>query len=127
MNSYREHGFQGWFNFLDPAVRFGDLHFAAPGQTHAQEMIDRHAEFQANGWMLPPLPLLKFSADEAEMQSELLAPIETFVDENVLRFILGTRPIAEYEDFVQEVEDLGAQSLVDLYNAAVARWHAAMS
>ena len=61
------------------------------------------------------------------MQSELLAPIETFVDENVLRFILGTRPIAEYEDFVQEVEDLGAQSLVDLYNAAAARWHAAMS
>ena len=77
--------------------------------------------------MLPPLPLLKFSADEAEMQSELLAPIQTFVDENVLRFVLGTRPMAEYEDFVQEVEDLGAQALVDLYNAAAARWHAAMS
>jgi putative aldouronate transport system substrate-binding protein len=127
LNSYREHGFQGWFNFLDPAVRFGELHFAAPGQTHAQDMIDRHDEFQANGWMLPPLPLLKFSVDEAEMQSELLAPIQTFVDENVLRFVLGTRPMAEYEDFVQEVEDLGAQALVDLYNAAAARWHAAMS
>ena len=35
--------------------------------------------------------------------------------------------MAEYEDFVQEVEDLGAQALVDLYNAAAARWHAAMS
>lgn len=122
MNSYREHGFQGWFNFLDPEIKFADFYTAGPGQTFSKDMIDRHETFNANGWMLAPLPLLKFTEAEAEQQADLLTPIQTYVDENVLKFILGTRSLVQYPMFVAEVEKLNADALLKLYNTAAARW-----
>jgi putative aldouronate transport system substrate-binding protein len=63
----------------------------------------------------PPAPL-----DEMELeQASLLAtPIKDTVDTNTLRFIMGDRDIAEWDDYVAELESQGLQQYVDLINTA---------
>lgn len=63
----------------------------------------------------PPAPL-----DEMELeQASLLAtPIKDTVDTNTLRFIMGERDIAEWDDYVAELEAQGLQQYVDLINTA---------
>lgn len=63
----------------------------------------------------PPAPL-----DELELeQASLLAtPIKDTVDTNTLRFILGERDIAEWDDYVSELDAQGLATYVDLMNTA---------
>ncbi|WP_211228574.1 extracellular solute-binding protein [Glycomyces tenuis] len=63
----------------------------------------------------PPAPL-----DELELeQSSLLAtPLKDTVDTNTLKFITGDRDIAEWDDYVAELEAQGLAEYVDLMNAA---------
>jgi multiple sugar transport system substrate-binding protein/putative aldouronate transport system substrate-binding protein len=63
----------------------------------------------------PPAPL-----DELELeQASLLAtPLKDTVDTNTLRFIMGERDIAEWDDYVAELEAQGLQQYVDLINTA---------
>jgi multiple sugar transport system substrate-binding protein/putative aldouronate transport system substrate-binding protein len=67
----------------------------------------------------PPAPL-----DELELErSALLAtPIKDTVDTNTLRFILGERDIAEWDDYVAELEAQGLRDYVDLINGARERF-----
>ncbi|THV29169.1 extracellular solute-binding protein [Glycomyces paridis] len=67
----------------------------------------------------PPAPL-----EEAELeQASLLAtPIKDTVDTNTLKFILGERDIAEWDDYVAELEGQGLQQYVDLINGARERF-----
>ena len=67
----------------------------------------------------PPAPL-----DEMELeQASLLAtPLKDTVDTNTLRFIMGERDIAEWDDYVAELEAQGLQQYVDLINTARERF-----
>jgi multiple sugar transport system substrate-binding protein/putative aldouronate transport system substrate-binding protein len=67
----------------------------------------------------PPAPL-----DEMELeQASLLAtPLKDTVDTNTLRFIMGERDIAEWDDYVAELEAQGLQQYVDLINGARERF-----
>jgi len=63
----------------------------------------------------PPAPL-----DEMELeQSSLMStPLKDTVDTNTLKFIMGERDIAEWDDYVAELEAQGLQAYVDLIQGA---------
>lgn len=67
----------------------------------------------------PPAPL-----DEAELeQASLLAtPLKDTVDTNTLRFILGERPLSEWDAYVGELESQNLQGYLDLINGAHQRY-----
>jgi multiple sugar transport system substrate-binding protein/putative aldouronate transport system substrate-binding protein len=67
----------------------------------------------------PPAPL-----DEMELEraSLLATPLKDTVDTNTLRFIMGERDIAEWDDYVAELEAQGLQQYVDLVNTARERF-----
>ena len=69
----------------------------------------------------PPAPL-----DEAELeQASLLAtPLKDTVDTNTLRFILGERPLSEWDAYVGELESQNLQGYLDLINGAHERYAA---
>ena len=43
---------------------------------------------------------------------------DTLVSTESLKFIMGTRPLSEYSDFVEELKALGAESVEEIYNEA---------
>ncbi|GAB3235328.1 extracellular solute-binding protein [Glycomyces halotolerans] len=67
----------------------------------------------------PPAPL-----DELELEraSLLATPLQDTVDTNTLKFILGERDIAEWDDYVSELEAQGLGDYLDLINGARERF-----
>lgn len=67
----------------------------------------------------PPAPL-----DELELEraSLLATPLQDTVDTNTLKFILGERDIAEWDDYVSELEAQGLADYLDLINGARERF-----
>ena len=67
----------------------------------------------------PPAPL-----DDAELEqaSLLSTPLKDTVDTNTLKFILGDRPLDEWDAYVGELEGQNLQGYLDLINGAQQRF-----
>ena len=64
----------------------------------------------------PPL-----TSEELERVKEIKTRCDTIMTPNVVSFITGKRPLAEYDAFVAELKRAGAEDLEGLYNTALAR------
>lgn len=63
----------------------------------------------------PATPLQLEQIDEAKLYKSTL---RDFVNSEMEKFIFGKRSIDDFDGFVQECNDQGAQTLVDMYNAS---------
>ncbi len=80
-------------------------------------------QFQDGGSMTDPIPAAVLNQDEVSTVAQYGTPLDTYVSEETQKFIEGTRPLNddEWAKFTQQVKDLGAQQVVDAYNAALSR------
>ncbi|SKC76713.1 ABC transporter substrate-binding protein [Krasilnikoviella flava] len=67
----------------------------------------------------PPAPL---DDTELEQASLLATPLKDTVDTNTLKFILGDRPLSEWDAYVTELEGQNLQGYLDLVNGAQQRF-----
>lgn len=83
------------------------------------EYMDRVLESRTPRDPFPPAPL-----DDAELEqaSLLSTPLKDTVDTNTLKFILGDRPLSEWDAYVGELEGQNLQGYLDLINGAQQRF-----
>lgn len=62
-----------------------------------------------------------FTIEEAEKLKQLKAKVDTLVAQNLDKFIMGDRPLADYDKFVKELSDAGAPEIENIYNEAYRR------
>ncbi|MGI6634724.1 MAG: extracellular solute-binding protein [Christensenellales bacterium] len=63
--------------------------------------------------------LPNLSAAEAEIVARSNTPFKTYIDENIMYFIDGTRPMSEWDDFVNETFALGnLEEVLKIYEEA---------
>jgi len=67
-------------------------------------------------WRLPPLPL---PSDSARRVNEIFSDIRTYVEENQNLFIMGTRPLSQYNDFVRDIRNMGIDRVISEYQQLV--------
>lgn len=67
---------------------------------------------------LDPTIYIGFTSEEKEKIADLSTSISTFVEENLAKFILGQRPISEWESFRAELLALPVDELLAVYEAA---------
>ena len=48
--------------------------------------------------------------------------LETFVEENTINFMIGTKPLSEYDSFIEAAKAAGAEQLEQIYAEAYARY-----
>ena len=82
--------------------------------------IDKLRAFGA--WNDTPEPKFPFTADELDERIQLEGVLSTLVDENVVKFTHGQRPISEWGQFQQQLVNAGAERLVEIYNTALDRF-----
>ncbi|HOJ11266.1 MAG TPA: extracellular solute-binding protein [Clostridiales bacterium] len=72
-----------------------------------------------------PFPLLVYNDSERILRDRIVTDLESFVDENTLKFITGTRPIEQWDEFVKELtEKYKIKDLIDgVYNPAYKRFN----
>ncbi len=78
--------------------------------------------FEDNNAVCPADPVLNFNSDEMDQRKQLSAAIDTFADEQVALFITGGKPMSEFDKFVEDLNEMGADDLIDIYNTAYERY-----
>lgn len=69
-----------------------------------------------------PNNLLRMTSDEQEKFVELYADIETYVEQQVAKFITGIDSLSNWDKFVGEVEKMGIDEVLKLKQAAYDRY-----
>ena len=87
-------------------------------QFECADVWDRNAD---DAWKLPDV---KLNADEQYEFDAIYADIRTLVEENLTKFAVGDRDMAEWEDFIDQIYDLGIEDTITLYQQAVDRYYA---
>lgn len=77
--------------------------------------------------LMPAPPLVSFTSSELQELQKSLVPLNTFVDETTLAFILGNKPMSEWSGFLQAIERLNPGGILDVYNQALARSQAKLA
>ncbi|WP_422116233.1 extracellular solute-binding protein [Brachybacterium sp. UNK5269] len=72
----------------------------------------------ANLESMPPWAPAPLEEAELEQASLMATPLKDTVDTNTLQFILGQRDLAEWDDFVAELEAAGLPAYLELMNKA---------
>ena len=69
------------------------------------------------------LPSLNFTAEEGTANAAVLSDVNTFISENVTKFIVGTKPLSEFDAFAAELKTLGIDKVIANYEAALDRYN----
>ena len=64
------------------------------------------------------LPGLNYSAEDSSQLSKLMNDIRTNVDETVLKMILGSTPVSEYDSFVETLKSMGVEEAIQINQKA---------
>lgn len=62
--------------------------------------------------------------EEGQVYSQHIGDIATYAYENMVKFIMGDRPMSEYQSFVDQLYSMGLQDMIDLKQAAYNRYAA---
>lgn len=73
------------------------------------------------------VPNLSFTADEIFEKAVMETDINTYVQENVEKFVRGERNLDEFDAFVSELEAMNVDRLVEIWQAAYDRFVATMN
>ena len=108
--------FRGFNTFVYPVeMSVPTAYEAAPVNiADKQMMVDA-------GVVSDPQPQINFTAAELDRRKVIQTPIETYSDEVVSRMLLGEEPLANFDQFVAKLKEMGVEELVKIYNDALAR------
>ena len=73
-----------------------------------------------NSWILPT-DLITFTPDEATENASIMVDVEAHAGEQALAFIVGARPLDEFDAFIAELESMNIHRAVEIHQAALDR------
>ncbi|MBT2657129.1 extracellular solute-binding protein [Bacillus sp. ISL-18] len=103
---------------------FGTGSFAYGGTTDLLQstMSDEEIKFQdsmhKNKEVLPVNPPYPMSATDQEQATLISTPLTDTVKQNTAKFILGTRPLSDWNSYVSELKAKGMDKYLDMINKA---------
>lgn len=72
-------------------------------------------------WRFPPISP---SVEESDEYADLITDIKTYADENYIRFVSGQRSLDEFDQYVQEMKNMGVERAVEIMQSAYDRFNA---
>ncbi|MCR4694297.1 MAG: extracellular solute-binding protein [Pseudobutyrivibrio sp.] len=79
-------------------------------------------DYVENDYFYPLNPTITLTEEAQDQYDTTMSPIKTYVDEELLKFMIGTRPIDEFDDFVSRIEEMGIADMAALKNAEYAKY-----
>lgn len=67
-------------------------------------------------------PPFSFSEEESDRMSALTSDINTYIREQQAKFITGTAPFSEWDNYVKTIERMGLEDYMSIYQAAYERY-----
>ena len=57
------------------------------------------------------------TAAEGDQMGKIKGPVNTYVEENVVKFIKGQRSFDDWDNFVKDIKNLNIQTVLDILNS----------
>lgn len=73
-----------------------------------------------NDWVMPSIA---HTNEESQTISRIMNEINTYVGEQRLKFIMGTRPLSEFEDFTAQIKKMGIVDIIKIKQTALGRYN----
>ncbi|MDO5422121.1 MAG: extracellular solute-binding protein [Eubacteriales bacterium] len=67
------------------------------------------------------LPTLVYTQDEAEQISSIATDVKTYVSSSLAEFVTGNRPLSDWDNYLEELENMGLSYLVETAQTAYDR------
>lgn len=87
----------------------------------ANEIAFEAREDYMNNYIVDAFPLLSFTTEENDVITDLFSQIRAYVLENTAKFMVGARPVSEFDAFVAELREIGLPEVTAIYQAAYDR------
>ena len=87
-------------------------------QKEALEIWERYPDDYKKGF----LPPITYSSDESDEISSIESEIQTYVEENVVKFITGDKDMSEYDGFIEDMKSLGVERYIEITQSAYDRY-----
>jgi len=68
------------------------------------------------------LPPLRLTLEESKARSKIMADVDTYVSEMVLKFIIGEEPLSNFDNFVNRIKELNIDEAVQITQKAYERY-----
>lgn len=72
---------------------------------------------ESNKYVIPGT--ISFSAEDDNERRAVMADVETYVDEMVMKFITGREPLSNWDTYVSKVKDMGIDKVIDIYQKTI--------
>ncbi|MEK4666887.1 ABC transporter substrate-binding protein [Niallia sp. FSL R7-0271] len=83
-------------------------------------MSEEEIKFQENmantKKVIPAEPPIPYTIEDREKATLLSTPLKDFTDQNTLKFIIGSRSLSEFDQFVKELKTQGLDQYLELSN-----------
>ncbi|MNY37947.1 hypothetical protein D3C86_1725390 [compost metagenome] len=108
--------FTPWFANMDPQVQVEKLtgSWSAAHETYWKTVSEDKAYHDP--YIDPPL-----TTEETARVKEILVPLNTMLEQEYDKFIMGVKKIDEYDAIMKKARDTGGSELEKIYNGALAR------
>jgi putative aldouronate transport system substrate-binding protein len=118
MKTLKDMGFASWWTTgVVPAYeRFALLNYKEGESDKAFTTSNEAKYMNDNGILRSPDPDLVFTREESQAIAELSTSLNTYIEEGISKFVLGTKPMAEFDDFIKGLEKFETKKLLDIYN-----------
>ncbi|MBE6991540.1 MAG: extracellular solute-binding protein [Ruminococcaceae bacterium] len=98
---------------------YGDYYKYSDAMKAADEIWSYNVEYD---YTIPNA--VAMTADEGSEYSTIYADIDTFVSENLSKFMTGDKSFDEWDSFIDQVYDMGIEDCIEIYQAAYDRYAA---
>ena len=78
--------------------------------------------YEQEGHIGDAFPTLAFTDEEQGVINEKYTEIETYMNETIDKFIMGTEPLDKFDEYVAKVESMGLADVLAVYQAAYDRY-----
>lgn len=110
----------GWVYYMDKYEFVSGYLKPAPGSAEGADnrWVFSREKAEENGEVIPADPVLNYTEEQAAIIRTKGVAVTDHFAANIDKFIMGTRPMSEWETFVQELESYGVAELEKVYNDA---------
>lgn len=91
--------------------------------TVAPYIEENRQKYRDTSKFVYPLPIgLSFSKEDNTLKSQKMTDIQTYVDEALVNFIIGKKPMSEWDSYVATVKKMGMDQIIDIHQKSYERW-----
>ena len=114
----------GWIYYMDKYEFISGYLKPAPGSEEEPDnrWVYSREKVEKNGEVIPADPVLNYSEEQSKVIRTQGVAVSDHFKANIDKFIMGTRPMSEWETFQEELKSLGVGELSRAYNDAYAEF-----